>query len=479
MSLIDKKKKVFGEIAAARTLIEGMPLFKLLSSFPSINNGTDPIVFLIDLIKSLIGQSNFVNKISKLLATTLDTMEQKLKVVLKKTLRGIVTCGIDPSIPAFLKNLPTSSGVVIEVSKIDFLDQFKTDPRTPIGKLLYNDVSSTLTSSSDLNTFLYGVIVDEGVEHSWPNAANGIMTFKFESIGTNGKPNNAFTIKCGPAYNTKKLNQLNDNFIDSLDLFEASNIINKIIDTMFGSISFNLGKTNKQLEMEAKINDVIDRLSNSDVNQEITDDYFAFNNEEIAQQQSVANDRKNGIIKVRTSSVTNANMPISYLQSLNNDLTAPGVTLVQKRAIINNSLNNMADNLASQIPNNQDSQTVSISFFKDLIKNIIKSITSVLLSPKIIIIFLINFKIVFGIASNFKDPIDFIKKNRALFDAVIKEITNIIIQYLMKIAMKEITRLGGDVAIIKLKEKVDTKKQQLLSLIGVPQDALRKIKGLI
>ena len=76
-------------------------------------------------------------------------------------------------------------------------------------------------------------------------------------------------------------------------------------------------------------------------------------------------------------------------------------------------------------------------------------------------------------------PIDFIKKNRALFDAVIKEITNIIIQYLMKIAMKEITRLGGDVAIIKLKEKIDTKKQQLLSLTGVPQDALRKIKGLI
>jgi hypothetical protein len=64
MSLVDKKKKVFGEIAAARTLTEGMPKFKLDSSFPSINNGSDPIVFLIDLIKSLIGQSNFVNKIS-------------------------------------------------------------------------------------------------------------------------------------------------------------------------------------------------------------------------------------------------------------------------------------------------------------------------------------------------------------------------------------------------------------------------------
>jgi hypothetical protein len=203
-----------------------------------------------------------------------------------------------------------------------------------------------------------------------------------------------------------------------------------------------------------------------------------FNNDEIAQQQSLANDRKNGIIRVKTSVETTATMPISYLENLTSDLNVAS-TLVEKRDIINNSLNSMADNLSGQIPNNQDSQTVKVSFFKDLIKNLIKSITSVLLSPKIIIIFLINFKIVFGIASNFKDPIDFIKKNRALFNSVIKEITNIIIQYLMRIAMKEITKLAGSSAAVKIREKFDTKKQQLLSLTGVPQDALRKIKGLL
>lgn len=475
MSLVDKKKKVFGEIAAARTLTEGMPKFKLDSSFPSINNGSDPIVFLVDLIKSLIGQSNFVNKISKMLATTLDTIEQKLKIVLKKTLRGIVTCGVDPSIPAFMRSGPNTTGIVIEVSKIDFFEQFKTDPTTPIGKLMYNDVTPTLVTSSDMNTFLYGVIRDEGTTRTWQN----ILDFTFYSIGTNGNPNNCLVIKCNQTYDNKKLNQLNDNFIDSLDLFEASTIINKIIDALFGSISFNLNKTNKQLEMEAQINDVIDRLSNADINKEITDDYFEFSNEEIAQQQYLANDRKNGIIRVKTSVETKANMPISYLETLTNDLNEPSVTLVQKRDIINTSLNNMADNLSSQIPNNQDGQTVKISFFKDLIKNLIKTITSVLLSPKIIIIFLINFKIIFGVASTFKDPIDFIKKNRALFNAVTKEITNIIVQYLMAIAMREISKLASNAAVIKSKEKVDNKKQQLISLLGVSQDAIRKIKGLI
>lgn len=476
MSLIDKKKQVFGEIAAARTLVEGMPLFKLISSFPSINNGTDPIIFIIDLIKSLIGQANFVKKLSEMLTKILDTIERKLKIILKKTLKALVTCGIDPSIPSYLKSGPTTTGIVIELSKIDFFDQFKTDPITPIGRLLYNNITPSLFASSDLNTFLYGVIQQEGTTHTWQN----ILDFRFDSIDVsgNGNPNNCLTIKCNALYDNKSLNQLNDNFIDSLDLFESNQIVNKIIDALFGSISFKLGKTNKQLEMEAKINDVIDRLANADVNHEITDDYFTFNNDEIAQQQSLANDRKNGIIKIKTSVETNATMPISYLENLTSDLNV-ATTLVQKREIINTSLNNMADNLASQIPNNQDSQTVKVSFFKDLIKNLTKSITSVLLSPKIIVIFLINFKIVFGIAASFKDPIDFIKKNRALFNSVIKEITNIIIQYLMRIAMKEITKLAASSAAVKIREKFDNKKQQLLSLTGVPQDAIRKIKGLL
>jgi hypothetical protein len=471
MAIVDKKKKVFGQIAAAKTLTNGMPKFNLNSSYPSVNNSSDSISFLIDLIKSLIGQSDFVKNLSAMLTTTIETIEVNLKILLKKVLRELISCGLDPSIPAFLKS--TGVGVVIELKKIDFFDQFKTDPTTQVGKLMYNDVTPTLFQSSDLNTFLYGVIQDENTIRTW----RGILDFKFTSLGTGGNPNNCLVIKCNQAYDNKTLNELNDNFIDSLKLFESNNIVNKIIDALFGSISVNLGKTNKQLEMEAQINDVIDRLTNADVNQEINDDYFNFSNEEIALQQSAANNRKNGIIIVKTSVETKANMSITYLNNLNDDMGTAS-TLIQKRQAITNSLNLMADNLSDQVQNTQDAQTIKVSFFKDLIKNIIKAITSVLLSPKIIIIFLINFKIIFGIASSFSSPIDFIKKNRALFNSVIKEITNLIIKFLMGIAMKEITKLAGDSAIIKAKEKTDNRKQQLLSLIGLSNEAVRQIKGL-
>jgi hypothetical protein len=59
MSIKDKKQKVFGQIGAAKTLVNGMPKYNLTNSFPSVNNGNDPILFLTDLlIRNLNDHSN-------------------------------------------------------------------------------------------------------------------------------------------------------------------------------------------------------------------------------------------------------------------------------------------------------------------------------------------------------------------------------------------------------------------------------------
>jgi hypothetical protein len=171
-------------------------------------------------------------------------------------------------------------------------------------------------------------------------------------------------------------------------------------------------------------------------------------------------------------------MPIEQLDTLNNEYNQSS-TLIEKRVSLTNSINNMAENLAEQTPNNQDKQSVKISFVSDMIKALIKAIANILISPKIIIIFLINFKIVYGLDAEYLDAKDFIKKNRNLFKSVFKDITQIIVKILMDYALKEITRLAGDAALVKLFEKTQNRKQQLLSLVGVSQEALRKIKGLL
>lgn len=472
MSVRDKKQKVFGEIAAAKTLTTGLPKLKNTNSFPSVNNGNDIILFLSDLVKSLVGQKEFVNVIVETLTKYLDKIEKGLKKTIKTTLRNMISCGINPSIPDFLKS--TGSGIIIPVDKIDFFDQLKIDPNSSVGRLYYTDITQVLTSSSDFNTFLYGVIQDPNVTHTWQN----ILTVNFQENGSGTIPNNSLIIKAHSSYDNRSINKLNDDYVDSLTIIDGKDVINKLIDLLFGSISFQTNKTRQQLEKEAEINDIIDRLANADINDEINDDYFIFTNAEVARQQETANNRRNGIIKVKTETEFNAIMPIEQLNTFTEEYNQ-SATLVEKRTTITNSINSMADNLAEQTPENQDKQTVKISFVSDMIKSLIKSIANIIISPKIIIIFLINFKIVYGLDAEYADAKDFIKKNRNLFTSVFKDITQIIVSILMNYALREVTKLAGDAALVKLYEKTLNRRQQILSLIGVSQEALRKIKGLL
>jgi hypothetical protein len=49
--------------------------------------------------------------------------------------------------------------------------------------------------------------------------------------------------------------------------------VNRIIDSIYGSISFTVNKSKKQLINEAKINTVINKLIDADANEQITDDF--------------------------------------------------------------------------------------------------------------------------------------------------------------------------------------------------------------
>ena len=469
MSIIDKKRKVFGNIAAIKTLTEGMPQLKLSSSFPSINNGGNSITFLTDLIKSLIGYEALVSTVVDILTHSLAQIEKDIKIALKQELKNIVSCGVDPSIPAFL----TGSGITIEVSKVDYLDLFKVDPNSPSGKLLYNDVTSPLSNSTDFNTFLYDVIQNDGTPMVWAN----VLQITFNSIGTGGNPNNTFTIKKAPAF-SGTLTDLNNKFIDSLTLFNSENIVNRIVDIIFGSISVSIKKTKKQLEKEAAINNVIDCIVDSDEGDVIDDNYFTFTNEEVYVHQQKADLRQKGITKLECCNKIAASVPVSMLTGFTAEMSG-ATTTQEKKDVINKNLVAMANQTTANSSNQSDHISIKLNFFQEIINNLIKAIIGVILSPKVVLIFLINYKIIYGTTESFDGPIDFIKKNKNLFQSMMKKIAAMIIKILVAIAIKKIAEMVA-ASNVKLEiEKAKNKLSQLLSLVGIPQDTLRLIKGLL
>jgi len=479
MSVLNQKKKAFGNIAALRTLTEGMPSLKTSSSFPSINNNGDTTTFLCDLIKSLVGYDALVQTITDTLVYNMPSIEREIKSALKLELKSIVSCGINPSLPDFIKS--SGTGIKFTVDKIDFTSLMKVDPNSEGGKVLYNDRTANLIDSKDFNTFLYQTIQNNGSIENWGHAStnNDILSFAFKSTDVSQvDPNNTLTVRAHPTYDTKTLTQLNNDYIDSVSLFNTENLLTNIINAIFGAVASFTNKSLKQLESDAKINTVIDKILNSDNNDVISDKYFSFTNEEQNKHQENAKERKAGIKTIITSNPVSTSISFATVTGFNQTIGSATTQLAKKDAV-STSLNQMSNQVASSATNPVDHEAVKLGFVQEIINMLTKTIVNSILSPKVVAIFIINYKIIYGPTATFTDPIDFLKKNKVLVHNLTKRIGGIIIQVLLKIALKKIAELVAAGALKQQIDKARSNVTQLLSLIGVPQDMLRQIKGFL
>jgi hypothetical protein len=484
MAIVDKKKEIFGKIAAARTLTDNMPSRKSTSSFSSINNNGNSVSFLTDLIQSLVGYEALVEIIVDTLTISMSEIENSVKKALKKELKNLINCDIDPSIPSWFRS--TGDGVIIELRKIDFIDILRTPPSSIEGSLLYKDITPNLIDSTDFNTFLYGLIQDDGVTHTW----NGILDFTFNSVGDDLTPNNTLLIKTNPLYDDKTLTDLNNNYIDSISLFDTSSILTQVMDIIYGSISSSVGKSLKQLENEALINKTLDKFINNTNATNLQDSAFTFSKEEIYSGQLEALDRKKGIKKIKIPSESNAgqnsqtlnqslneisaSVPLASLTSFNDNVNNSTDLLTKKNSVIS-GLNQMSFDTIKNVKNPVDNTTVKFDFVNEIIKNLGKAIINKILLPNVIILYLINYKIVYGETEQYENSIDFLKKNKNLINRIIKTIGTEIITILLRVSLKHIERLVAAKIAKKVIEKNTLNLSQILSLTGAPKARLKSI----
>jgi hypothetical protein len=500
-SIEQKKKKVMGKIAASKKVADGKySKFKEDNNeaLESMKNTKGKIVeFLTDLIAILVGFQMLVNVIVDTFTYYLGKIETQIKKALKTQLKSIVSCGINPSIPDFLKD--GGVGIIIEVKKIDFLDIFLIDPTTNEGQLIYNDVTPTFLNSSDFNTYLYGVIQNPGTAYPWP-IINSVLNIKFTDNNTSGGPNNILTINAHPNYNLKTLNDLNSNFIDTLSLFNTQNLLTRILDTIYGSVSFSLKFSKKRLIKEEQINTVIDKIIDAESNDIIDDTYFTFTNDETDGHEVKASLRRKGVRIVDTSNKAESSVPVAMISDMKNDLMNAVSTLDRKK-VLSKHLNTIAEqtaqaqaaintgnaamneanaafsnaNNAFSNVKNMDKPSLKLNFTQQIFNFLTKGIVSSIISPRVIMIFLINLKIVYGQDAVYEDGVDFIKKNKNIFKAIIKEIVVMIIKILLAIALKKIAKLVADAMILRRIEKQMYRELQASGLIA-PNIKFREFK---
>jgi hypothetical protein len=480
MDITKEKSDVFSQIAALRVSAEGYPksvISNITNSIESIKQEANSLDFLTDLAKSLIGFEAIKETLVDALTHNLDDIESDIKKAIKKALKAMVSCSINPSIPqSFIDD-----GITVELDKIDLLDIFKIDPTSDAGKLLYNDIT-TGANSTDFNTFAYNTIQDDGNTGIWglSTTGNEILQIRFDEVGP---INNTLNIKPSDYYSsgTKKLPDLNNDYIDSIKLFNSNKLINNIIESVFGVISLNVSKDKNQIKNEIRIEDIIDRILNSDCDVVIDNSYFAFSNEELASIDYRADVRRKGMRIVSTCGDMESSVSFDTLTDLNDELdaladTTPSPELIQiQTTIVREGLDNLANDSAENVEE-RDKLNVKISFIENMLKHLMTAIVSGLLAPKLIVILAVNHSIVHG--EVFDNTEDFIRKNSGLVTAALQSVRDAVVALLMERILKEIKTLVLDNVIKTQIERVKFQKAQLASLVGIPQDILRQISGL-
>jgi len=237
-----------------------------------------------------------------------------------------------------------------------------------------------------------------------------------------------------------------------------------------------LNKTSNQLQKEEEINTIIKSIINADDDDVIDDSFFTFTNEEISQQENSANFRKKGIRVIETCGTVPVSIPEVLIDLANSRIS--GTTNEQKKIAISDSINSIGASIGSNAPDVKDTYALELNFIEDLIQNLVIAIVSFLLSPKIISIFLINYKIVYGINEDYVDATDFMKQNKNLMRDIANAVRNAIIKVILNQVLKEISNLVSETIVEISTEKAKNKVAQTLSLVGVPTDVIRLIKGL-
>jgi hypothetical protein len=495
MSILDKKNKIMADVASLNTINEGLPKLKKTNSFSSINGSGDSVGFLMDLTKSLVGYKEMIDNLSDFLTRKLPEIESAIKKDLKKEIKQLCSCSVNPSIPAWFRS--GGAGVVLNISDVDFFGITKVDPESPYGALIYEDYQAGV-NSKDFNTFLFSNITQNKSDYT-PNGGSistwgtstttqPILDIKFSPVGTT--ENNVIKFNSNANYDNKTLYEFNVNLIDSISLFgspdtlSSDKILNLLVDDLFGTISSKINKSKSQLQKEEEIKECLNCILNSDDGEAIDDSFFSFSNEQLIKINEKANNRKNGVGIIDTYDNREVSVPIdSLLQTTQNfadatsNTTSPIPILEQQHTSIKNALNTLAD-LQAQNETSEDKNTVKNNFLLELVKSLAKGIMTIVMSPKLISVYAINYQILYGQNETYDGPIDFIKKNKNLIKSLSKTILELVIKLLLTLIIKFLSKKLSQKFAQDEIERGKNYIAQILSLIGTPPEIIRQIQNI-
>jgi|688.fasta_scaffold00011_211 hypothetical protein len=445
------KLKVVQEILAFKASCDGFPNLKLSNSLPSINKLLDVIAFLMDLIKSVVGLEALKDKLINMLSYEMEGFELAIKKVLKTLIKEVFSCSISPTIPMDL----ITTGIDVDLSRIDFFNILKVNPDSVEGSILFGD------PNKDFNYFLSDT-VELGTPNNWKNLL--IVTYSPTGIVDGEVKNDVINIKIDPSYTNKSVFTFLNKFIDSIRFLPEANTVPNIINTVFGTISSVAGKNFITLKQDAEFETLMNKiLSNYDDTQvELDNTFIEFSNEERFKIEERALELQNGTVILKECEYAPSKVNLSSIQDLLVSLSG-ATTSGERKTILTKHLKILADESTENV-GDENKKLGELTFFLNLIKGLVLVILKSIAGPAMILIFCIYLKLAYN-TLNFNDLKEFIKTNLKFYLDMVKKI---IIDTIQKTLLSFLFNVLKELIICNFTKNLkQTQKQYQLSLAGL------------
>lgn len=239
--------------------------------------------------------------------------------------------------------------------------------------------------------------------------------------------------------------EFNYDLVMGMKLFDAKCIITRLLDTTLkcnfgGSIRYSRERTQKT---DAILRIVKNIIESDDT--ELKDCYYTFSNEEYDDLLERAENEYHDFATINNTIIKNSDFS-GVLKTL--DKLTPNTTLHEQKDILKRSIVK-ASGVLTQGVDPVNKSKLEIDFINDLLKNLITSIINSILTPKLLMVILVNQKIM-GHDIQLINIDDVIKAMGSIIRSIVREIRDAIVQELLKLLLKQlapITKLIGDMLL--------------------------------
>jgi hypothetical protein len=427
---------------------------------------------LLELFKQTFppSENKSIDYVRKLFLEAAQNTKEQVKSILIDEIISTIGCSEEQSYEDKI-----GQDIYIKVNQIDLFKKLKFSPDDEVAKFYYEiNPTSQGTIPYSLNRELYKRLQNTGQSYQteYGNSyygASGQELFDIEYV-QNFPSNNPTTF--GDYYKINLKSQLNNttsvsdflfDYYNSIELFGLNSIYTEMLNQLFGGLDFKLGISTDTLRESKKFDLIIKRImgicsdpaKNIDVSGNaklndldlIDDSFFDISNQELRGIENEINNISVGVVEFESCEgvklPVNTNAIISSIEEVINKNTAS-----QQIESIENGLDELSTdpNWSSLVPNLGIDLNIKADIDLKVINQMAKILYRTVLSPKVMLGFLIMVKALNNNLSNtldnsYDDLTDFMKTFRKFNVNFIRKIFALFVEELFKIIKRDIKLL--------------------------------------